>query len=68
MAECQYYMIYTEFAPHAALAPYIDAYWTATGDGHGLQKEKILPDGCIDIIFSVGADCQTESNTYLLKS
>jgi AraC-like DNA-binding protein len=61
-------MIYSQFAPHPALMPYIDAYWTATGEGHGLQTEKILPDGCIDIIFNLGPDCLTESNTYLLKS
>jgi AraC-like DNA-binding protein len=61
-------MRYTEFEPHPALMPYIDAYWTATGDAAGLRMEKILPDGCIDIIFNLGPDCQTESNTYLLKS
>jgi AraC-like DNA-binding protein len=61
-------MKYTEFKPAPALVPYIDAYWTATGDGIGLKTEKILPDACIDIIFNLGPDCQTESNTYLLKS
>jgi AraC-like DNA-binding protein len=61
-------MKYTEFKPAPALTPYIDAYWTATGDETGLKTEKILPDACIDIIFNLGADCQTESNTYLLKS
>jgi len=61
-------MIYRQFDPHPALRPYIDAYWTAQGDDQGLKIEKILPDGCIDIIFNLGPDCQTESNTYLLKS
>ncbi len=61
-------MKYTEFKPHPTLRPYIDAYWTATGDAAGLKMEKILPDACIDIIFNLGPDCQTESNTFLLKS
>jgi AraC-like DNA-binding protein len=61
-------MQYTEFAPHPALAPYIDAYWTAAGDSGGMQTEKILPDGCIDIIFNIGPDCLSENNTFLLNS
>jgi AraC-like DNA-binding protein len=61
-------MQYIEFAPHATLAPYIDAYWTAAGDSAGPQTERILPDGCIDIIFNVGPDCLSENNTYLLNS
>jgi len=61
-------MNYRQFSPHPALAPYIDAYWTATGDDCGMKTEKILPDGCIDIIFNLGAECQTESNTCLLKN
>ncbi|HZY35198.1 MAG TPA: helix-turn-helix transcriptional regulator [Mucilaginibacter sp.] len=61
-------MKYTEFTPHPALAPYIDAYWTATGDATGMRTEKILPDGCIDIIFNLGPDCLSENNTFLLNS
>ncbi len=61
-------MRYTEFAPHPTLAPYIDAYWTAAGDGTGMQMEKILPDGCIDIIFNLGPDCLSENNSYVLES
>jgi AraC-like DNA-binding protein len=61
-------MNYSQFEPNAALRPYIDAYWMAVGDECGIKTEKILPDGCIDIIFNLGADCQTESDTYLLKS
>ena len=60
-------MQYTEFAPHPALAPYIDAYWTAAGDITGTQTEKILPDGCIDIIFNIGPDCLSENSTFLLN-
>jgi len=61
-------MQYTEFAPHPALAPYIDAYWTAAGEVKGIQTEKILPDGCIDIILNIGPDCLSENNSYVLDS
>jgi AraC-like DNA-binding protein len=60
-------MTYTQFDPHPALAPYIDAYWTATGDGSELKIEKILPDGCVDIIFNLGADCETDNSTFTMK-
>lgn len=60
-------MIYQQFEPHPALAPYIDAYWTASGETGGLGKEKILPDGCIDILFNLGEDCQAEGGSFLLE-
>lgn len=61
-------MIYKQFNPHPALAGYIAAYWTAKGDGIELKKEKILPDGCVDIIFNLGADCKTANGTYTLHN
>jgi hypothetical protein len=42
---------------HPALSNYVDAYWTATGSSKTVTVEKILPDGCVDIIFNVGNDC-----------
>lgn len=38
------------------LAPYIDAYWSVTGAGHSTVSNRILPDGCMDIIFNLGED------------
>jgi AraC-like DNA-binding protein len=61
-------MIYQQFEPHPALRPYIDAYWTASGDSDAGAIERILPDGCIDIILNPGADCQTQGNTFLLEN
>ncbi|HWB28834.1 MAG TPA: helix-turn-helix transcriptional regulator [Chitinophagaceae bacterium] len=60
-------MLYTEVKPHQALAPYIDAYWTAKGSSKGVVIEKIPPDGCVDIIFNPGDNCYTESGTVLMK-
>lgn len=52
---------YREIAPHTALSPYIDAYWTVTGDNTGDVPDKILPDGCVDIILNFGPAFSTES-------
>lgn len=44
-------MIYREFAPSKILTPYIETYWMSEGfKGEG-DSHKILPDGCVDIIF-----------------
>ena len=61
-------MAYKQFNPHPALADYVDAYWTATGDGNELKTEKILPDGCVDIIFNLGADCKTDNSTFTMQN
>jgi len=49
-------MQYTEIAPHPVLAPYIDAYWSVQSAGQAMSVGKILPDGCVDIIFNLGED------------
>lgn len=61
-------MGYRQFQPHKSLAPYIDAYWTVTSEGSASKTEKILPDGCIDIILNFGADCSTDNDTFTLKN
>lgn len=60
-------MIYQQFDPHPALKDYVDAYWTATGDSKELQTERILPDGCIDIIFNLGDDCIVDNGNATLQ-
>ncbi len=60
-------MQYTETAPHPALAGYIDAYWSASGNAAHTVVEKILPDGCVDIIMNAGADCYTDNGSVLMK-
>jgi AraC-like DNA-binding protein len=47
-------IIYREMPPHEALAPFIDAYWTVTGDNTGYLPDKVLPDACVDIILNAG--------------
>lgn len=61
-------MAYNQFNPHPALADYIDAYWTVAADGNELKTEKILPDGCVDIIFNLGADCKTDNSSFTMHN
>ncbi|MFY0255284.1 DUF6597 domain-containing transcriptional factor [Chitinophaga sp. 30R24] len=61
-------MRYTELLPHPVLSDYIDTYWTLTHDYGAMKTQHILPDGCIDIIFNLGADCTTDHGQFLIKS
>lgn len=61
-------MIYKQIKPHPILADYIDAYWTVSGDGKKLLSEKILPDGCVDIILNLGDDVKTDNGTCNIKN
>lgn len=49
-------MSYQQFQPHPGLSAYIDAYWTADGADPACNVQKILPDGCIDILINIGED------------
>jgi len=60
-------MQYLQVTPHAALSNYVDAYWTASGSSAQHSIEKILPDGCVDIIFNLGNDCCTDNGAVLMK-
>jgi AraC-like DNA-binding protein len=42
---------YTEIAPPADLAPYVDRFWLRTAlRGDPLRRHRVLPDGCVDVI------------------
>lgn len=43
---------YQEFMPDKLLSAYIDKYWVAQGSVAESFTMKVLPDGCIDIIFA----------------
>ncbi len=54
------HIIYRETAPHRALSPFIDAYWTVTGANTGYLPDKVLPDACVDIILNTGPGFPSE--------
>jgi hypothetical protein len=47
----------TELPPSAALAPWVVCYWTrpAFGPLGAPMVQRVLPDGCADIIFDSDA-------------
>lgn len=49
-------MSYREHAPHTALAPWVACTWEREGDGAG--PVRVVPDGCIDIVWTEGAGTQ----------
>jgi AraC-like DNA-binding protein len=46
-------MRYTELAPTAALAPWVACFWSIRGTGAGGLVNRVLPDGCADVIVGV---------------
>jgi AraC-like DNA-binding protein len=46
---------YHEYLPSPALSPYVACYWTLDYTAASLQQplHRILPDGCVDIIFNL---------------
>jgi len=47
-------MTYQELKPSKKLAHIIDSYWFFSSEDN-LENEKVLPDGCMDIIFNFGS-------------
>jgi AraC-like DNA-binding protein len=49
------YLLYSEVAAGAALTSHIECYWQIRGDtGAGAARNRVLPDGCMDVIFDLG--------------
>jgi AraC-like DNA-binding protein len=63
-------MDYQTFEPHADLASLIKCYWTLEVPAAAEpQKQRILPDGCIEMIFILGDDVKryTTGDQYILQ-
>ncbi|HEU4649551.1 MAG TPA: helix-turn-helix transcriptional regulator [Gemmatimonadales bacterium] len=48
-------LAYREYAPSAALAGAVQCYWTITGCTTGSLVNRVLPDGCADILLDFAA-------------
>ncbi|MFN0122574.1 MAG: DUF6597 domain-containing transcriptional factor [Blastocatellia bacterium] len=50
-------MHYREIQPGPALAAYVECFWLLTGDGAHPSgaPERLLPDGCVELILNCGA-------------
>lgn len=58
-------MRYLEIKPKPLLAKYVECFWTLENDqstdrvqtelSQAVQPERILPDGCVELILNFGA-------------
>jgi AraC-like DNA-binding protein len=48
-------MRYQEFAPSEHLKPFVECFWTHQ-PGSAVVDYPVLPDGCVDIVYSPGTD------------
>ena len=61
-------VIYRETAPCETLSLFIDAYWTVEGANSAHRPDRILPDGCVDIILNNGPAFITEQGSTWMHS
>ena len=47
-------MRYREYRPGPALAPFVRALWTLEHRGEAPAADRILPDGCMELVFHLG--------------
>src|SRR5689334_22214790 len=49
-------MRYCEISPRPPLSHFVECFWTLEGDGPapGSAPERILPDGCVEVILNFG--------------
>jgi AraC-like DNA-binding protein len=52
---------YAEFAPAPPLAALVRCYWSAAGEESASAINRVLPDGCMDVIFDLKPDSSTPS-------
>ena len=48
-------MRYSEIIPGPPLSRYVECFWTLEGSSPSVKPERILPDGCIELILNFGA-------------
>lgn len=47
-------MRYREYRPGPALAPFVRVLWTLEHSGEARAADRILPDGCMELVFHLG--------------
>lgn len=47
---------YTELPPDPALAPWVECYWSICASDAPLLPNRVLPDGCADVIVGIAGD------------
>jgi AraC-like DNA-binding protein len=54
-------MRYREYPPPADLREWVQCLWTMEAAAPGLRSHRVLPDGCIDVLFEVTAARRVDS-------
>jgi len=49
-------MHYSEIKPGDPLSRFVECFWTLEGDKPSGDPERILPDGCVELILNFGAE------------
>ena len=49
-------MKYSEIRPRHPLSRFVECFWTLEGDKPSSAAERILPDGCVELILNFGAE------------
>jgi AraC-like DNA-binding protein len=49
-------MHYSEIKPRDPLSRFVECFWTLEGDKPSSDPERILPDGCVELILNFGAE------------
>ena len=57
-------MFYKEYKPSTSLGHLVDCYWISKIDKSTALGSRIIPDGCVDVIFRFGGDFSTTKSTY----
>jgi len=63
-------MNYQTFQPHSDLGSVVKCYWTLEVPADtNAQRQRIIPDGCIEMIFILGDDVKryTSDNDFILQ-
>lgn len=51
--------MYAEFVPSRQLRPLVECFWRSRTDGGSSSTQRILPDGCADLIFDLAPGRET---------
>jgi len=63
-------MNYQTFQPHSDLESFVKCYWTLEGPTEkNTQRQRIVPDGCIEMIFILGEDIKryTSGDKFIIQ-
>ena len=61
-------MGFTFHKPHHHLARFVDTYWELKSDKDFTVADKVIPDGCVDLIFNFGNDYVIDSENCVLQN